>query len=686
VSRPLDCLFTPRRVAVVGASERAGSAGQILWRNLASFDGEVIPVTPSTVTVGGVTTYRTLRDVPGTVDLAVVAVPADAAVDVVADAAAADVGCCIVLAAGFAESGPEGVRRQRALVAAARAGNVLLVGPNCLGVQNLDLGLNASLASGTGTGGGGISVVTHSGSYAMALNALSQDEGIGFSCAYSAGNAADLADHEVITHLANNPGTRVVAVFVESLTHGRAFLDAARRVTSHTPVVVAAVGSSEAGGRSAASHTAALATNRRVWQDVLTGAGVTVVRTGLEMLDAARVLAAGPPPAGPRVAVVTNSGGTGTELADLLTAEGLDLPVLSPHVQRTLAALLPQYAATGNPVDLTPVWARYAELYPQIVDILARSGEIDVVVPVLLHRAAENAEVAAGLVRVRRSLEAEQVNVPLVVCWVAPDRARPQMLALHDGEVPCLPWAERTARAVGHAVRTGDWQRSEPDPPLARPSPRSLPEHATNGLAASGEFLRAQGLPLAPTIGCTSVQQAVDAALHLGMPVVLKVDHPELRHKTDVGGVRTGLSNPDEVAAAASTLLGLAPGARVVVQPQLRGTELVVGALRDATFGPVVAVGVGGVHVELIDEIAFAAAPLQPRDARRLFDRPRLARVLDGWRGAPAVDRAALTELICQVGDVIATYPRIDALDLNPVIATPDGLVAVDWRLVDSSA
>lgn len=679
---PLDCLFTPRRIAVVGASERPGSAGAILWHNLAHFDGEVIPVTPSAASVGGVTTYGTLRDVPGTLDLAVVAVPADAAVDVVADAAAVGVRCCIVLAAGFAESGPQGARRQRALVAAARAGDVLLVGPNCLGVQNLDLGLNASLASGTGRGGGGISVLTHSGSYAMALHALSQDEGIRFSCAYSAGNAAGLADHEVLTYLADTPGTRVVAAFVEALPHGRDLLDAVRRVTSHTPVVLAAVGTSEAGRRSAASHTAALATDRRVWRDVLAGAGVTVVRTGLEMLDAARVLASGPPPRGSRVAVVTNSGGTGTELADLLTAEGLELPMLSADLQRRLAALLPPYAATGNPVDLTPVWALYSELYPQVVNMLARSGEVDVIVPVLLHRAAEDAGVAQGLVRVRASLDADDVRVPVVVCWVAPDRARPQMLALHDGAVPCLPWAERAARAVGHAVRAGAWQRGEHDPPVAQPPGRPVPASAGTGLMGARQLLLSNGLPLVPSVSCATVQQAVEAARSLGEPVVLKVDHPDIAHKSDVGGVRTDLTDTRQVAAAAAFLLGIAPGAQVVVQPQLRGTELLVGALRDPTFGPVVAVGLGGVNVELVNEMAFAAAPLGVRDAQRLLDQPRLARVLDGWRGTPAVDRAALTALIRHVGDFLAAHPQIDSIDLNPVLCTPDGVVAVDWRLV----
>ena len=286
----------------------------MLWRNLTGFPGEVVPVSRTSETMDGHRAYASLRDIPGTVDLAVVAVPAAAALQVVEDAVAAGVGAVVLVSAGFAETGPSGVELQDLLLRTARAGGVLIVGPNCLGVQNCDLPLNASLASGTTGGGGGISLITQSGSYAMAVHAMSSEEGMDFAIAYSSGNRADIDDAEVLDYLRDDDRTEVVCVFTESLGDGRAFLDAARRTTRVKPVIVTAVGRSEAGARAAASHTAALSADRRAWDDVLRGAGVTVTRSGIEMLDAARALRGQPPPAGRRAAIITNSGGTGTEL------------------------------------------------------------------------------------------------------------------------------------------------------------------------------------------------------------------------------------------------------------------------------------------------------------------------------------------------------------------------------------
>lgn len=667
----------------MGASTRQGSPGSVVWRNLATFPGEVVPVTPSASEIDGVTAYRSLRDVPGHIDLAVVAVPASAALDVVRDAAAAGVGACVIVSAGFAETGPEGLGAQLEMVRVAREAGVLLVGPNCLGVQNCDVPLNASLSSGGAAGGGGISVITQSGSYAMALNALSEDEGVRFAVAYSSGNRCDVDDAEVVDHLRLDPRTEVICAFLESLGDGQLFVEVARRTTPVKPLVVAAVGRSEAGARAAASHTAALAANRRAWDDVLSSAGVVVARSGLEMLDAARVLRSQPLPAGTRAAIITNSGGTGTELSDLLADEGVSVPELSAGLRAQLDAILPGYASSANPVDITPVWTRFAELYPAVLDLLARSGEVDVVIPVLLHRSAESREVADSLVDAVRALRADGVAVPVYVCWVARRSAWPVAASLHEAGIPCLEWPARTARAVGHAVRYGAFRRSADALEVPEnPEPRALPPGVGADARATRDFLVGHGVPVAETVVCESVDAAVDAALLLGLPVVAKVDHPDLLHKSDVGGVRVGLATAAEVRAAAEDLLALAPGARVLVQPQLSGLELVVGGLHDPTLGPIVAFGLGGVLVEVLDDVAFAAAPVSAGAASALVARPRGAVMLDGVRGGEAVDRAAVESLVQAVGFLLAAYPDIAELDLNPVLAGPGGVIAVDARLI----
>lgn len=660
----------------------------MLWTNLAGFPGEVVPVSRTSETIDGQPAYTSLRDVPGSADLAVVAVPAAAALEVLQDAIAAGVRAVVLVSAGFAETGPAGAELQDQLTRAARAGGVLLVGPNCLGVQNCGLPLNASLASGMTGGGGGISLITQSGSYAMAVHAMSSEEGLDFAIAYSSGNRADIDDSEVLDYLRGDDRTDVVCVFTESLGDGRAFLEAARRTTRVKPVIVAAVGRSEAGARAAASHTAALAADRHAWDDVLRGAGVTVTRSGIEMLDAARALGKQPLPLGHRAAIITNSGGTGTELSDLLADEGVVLPEFSEGLRTRLAELLPDYASTANPVDITPVWSRFAELYPAVLDILARSGEVDLVMPVLLHRSAEDAAVAEGIVRTVESLRKDGVTVPVYVCWVARRSAWPVAALLQSAGIPCLEWPPRAARAVGHAVRYGEfWQLmpSEPPDPTAVPQ-RLLPPSVGIDAEATYGFLVENGIPMIHTSFVEDSPGAVAAARRIGYPVVLKVDHPDLSHKSDAGGVRLNLTDDDDVAGAASALLSLAPGARLVVQPMSTGVEVVIGGIREPTFGPVVVFGLGGVLVEFLDDVRFAAAPLTAAYAARLVSAPRGAAILDGVRGKPPSDVGALAALVRTVGDLMAAYPDLIELDLNPVLAGQTGCAAVDFRAVTAHA
>ena len=391
----LTAVFEPRRIALVGASDRPGSVGRLLWDNLADFPGEVLPVGQAP-TVGGRPAYPDLRQVPGQVDLAIIVTPAATVPGIIRSAAGQKVRAVVVLSAGFAETGPAGAKLQQEAVAAARAGGVRLVGPNCFGVQNADLPLNASIAAGTPRGGGGVSIVTQSGSYGMAVHALGQDEGLRVAKVFAAGNKADITDAELLGYLRQDPDTRVICLLLESITDARRFFTEACLTTPAKPVIAAVGGRTGAGQRAAVSHTAALAADDAVRDAALRQAGVVRVRTGLQVLDAARALSGQPMPRGRRVAVVTNSGGTGVELADLLADEGLEVPELSPSLQKELRALLPDYGSAVNPVDMTPVWSLFSTVYPAATELLARSGEIDVVVPVLLQRSA-SPEVAVAV-------------------------------------------------------------------------------------------------------------------------------------------------------------------------------------------------------------------------------------------------------------------------------------------------
>ncbi|MGZ4434802.1 MAG: acetate--CoA ligase family protein [Trebonia sp.] len=679
----LAAVFDPRRVALVGASDRAGSMGRLLWDNLADFPGEVLPVCQA-ATVGGRPAYPDLRDVPGEVDLAVIATPAATVPDIIAAAAAKRVSAVVVLSAGFAETGPAGAKLQAEAVAAARVGGVRLVGPNCFGVQNADLPLNASISAGAPRGGGGVSIVTQSGSYGMAVHTLGRDEGLRVAKVFAAGNKADITDAELLGYLREDPATSVICLLLESITDARGFFAEACRTTPVKPVIAVVHGRTRAGQRAAVSHTAALATDEAVRDAALRQAGVARVRTGLQALDVARALSGQPMPRGPRVAVVTNSGSTGVELADLLADEGLEVPELSGPLQDELRALLPGYASARNPVDMTPTWRLFTTLYPATIELLARSGEIDVVVPVLLQRSA-SPEVAAAVRDVVARLRDDGVPVPVYVCWVAPRTADAHASLLQEAGVPCFPWPERTARAVGVAVRCG-LQAGRPPGPAASPPPSPRPAVPVGpGLLApdaARELLAAAGVPVIETVLCDSAAMAVSAAARLGYPVVAKVAHPALTHKSDVGGVRLGLFTADAVRSAAADLLALADGAAVLVQPQREGIELVIGGVRDPEFGPVIMTGFGGVLVEARRDVQLAVAPVDEAQAGALLRSLRGAAVFTGLRGSPPVDLAPVAAMIVAVGDLMAGHPEISELDLNPVLVGASASIAVDWRIL----
>jgi acyl-CoA synthetase (NDP forming) len=694
----LAAVFEPRRIALVGASDRPGSVGRLLWDNLADFPGEVLPVSHA-ATVGGQPAYPDLRHVPGEVDLAIIVTPAATVPGIIRSAAGHKVRAVVVLSAGFAETGPAGARLQAEAVAAARAGGVRLVGPNCFGVQNADLPLNASIAAGAPRGGGGVSIVTQSGSYGMAVHALGQDEGLRVAKVFAAGNKADITDAELLAYLRQDPETRVICLLLESITDARRFFTEACLTTPVKPVIASVGGRTGAGQRAAVSHTAALAADDTVRDAALRQAGVVRVRTGLQVLDAARALSGQTMPRGRRVAVVTNSGGTGVELADLLADEGLSVPELSPALQEELRALLPGYGSAVNPVDMTPAWSLFTTVYPAAIELLARSGEIDVVVPVLLQRSA-SPEVAVAVRDTVARLRADRIDVPVYVCWVAPRSADAHTHLLQDAGIPCFAWPQRTAQAVGVAVRCGVQVREAGQAGHERQAGHVLQAgkgplagkglKAGRGLKAGKGLLAAEaarallvetGIPVIETVRCDSPAAAAAAAERLGYPAVVKVDHPELTHKSDAGGVRLGLANTNAVHGAAADLLALADGAAVLVQRQHQGIELLIGGVRDPEFGAMIAAGFGGVLVEAQRDVQLAVAPVDVGEATAMLLALRGAAVFGGLRGHAPVDLGPVAALIAAVSEFMADTPEIAELDLNPVLVSAAGCTAVDWRI-----
>ncbi len=673
----LDCLFNPARVAVVGASEQPGKVGWVLWRNLSSFEGELIPITRSSATVGGIRAFPSLLEVEGNLDLAILAVPARAAPAIARQAAARGVGALVVLAGGFAETGEEGAALQAELVEAA--GPVRIVGPNCFGVQNMSQRLNASITPAGDHEPGGIALITQSGAYGMAIHAMAPDEHLRFGKVYSSGNKADITDDEVIRYLHRDPETEVICLLAESVTSGAELSSAIRAASPSTPVVVAKTGRSEAGARAAQSHTGSLATNQSIFQAAMDQAGAITVRSGLEMLDVARVLAGQPLPGGNRAAIITNSGGTGVEMVDMLADEGVEVPTLSAPLRGRIAERLPAFASAANPVDMTPIWPRFAELYPWLVDLLARSGEVDLVIPVLLQRAAMD---EANLTAIRETVErlrADGVEVPVYCCWVAPRAERAKAGILQEAGIPCLEWPERTARTIGHVTR---YARNRPAilprPVLPLPRPTGLPPGPVPPMEAAS-LLAGLGIAIAPSRVCRSAAEARSAAAAIRGPAVLKTAETSVAHRTELGGVRVGLESPDEIAAAYRDLSRLGP--EVLVQPQLSGLEMMVGGLRDPSFGPAVMTGLGGTVVELLQDVTFALAPVTEEEAIGMIERLKGFPLLCGYRNRPPVELGPLAAVIAGVSRLLASHSDIAEMDLNPVMVTETGAIAVDWKI-----
>jgi len=680
-----EALFAPKRVAIVGASASPGKTGALFLRNLtagdAGFAGKVVAIHPSAGEILGCPAYPCLTAVPEPVDLVIIVTPPEVVPGIVEDCGLARVPVAVVISGGFAESGPDGVARQRNVVHAAAAGSVRLLGPNCFGVINTACGLNASLSIGL-PNRGGISLITQSGAYGMAAFSRSLEDGSGFAKIAALGNKADLDEADLLEYLGRDPETRVVAMLLESIEDGRRFFDVATAVSAQKPVVVLKTGRHPGAQRAAASHTAALTSDVAVTVAAFRQAGMQVVEDGLALLDVAASLDKQPPLRGRNVGIITNSGGTGVELTDLLEAKGLAVPALSPGLQAAIASYLPPHGSAVNPIDVTTDWGRFAVMYEATIDALMNSEEVDAVVPILLQRSALLPEVADAIIAAIRRARQRGSLKPIHVCWVAPRSAAANRDKLLAAGIPCHAWPAATAAVLAATALSPARSRPTLSAETSVPFPASASDAGWVTSATAFTLLQQAGFPVAHWALVLDAGEAAVLAEKMSFPVVLKAERSGLVHKTEAAAVRLNLQNGVAVMRAFEDFRNQLGAGPAILQRQLEpGIEFVIGARRDRSFGPVIMAGLGGIWVEALEDVAFRLAPIDAGEALAMLDELKGRKMLTGARGSAPLDTLRLAQLIAGLSQWFCAAAWLAELDLNPIIAHGGAYTIADARM-----
>lgn len=695
--------FWPRSVAVVGASRDRSAIGfRILDAILQNhFQGAVYPVNPKANEIAGVAAYPSVRAIPEPVDLAIIAVPRDAVLTVIDDCAARGVRAVVVITANFAETGADGRELQKRLLERVRGYGMRMIGPNCMGLLNTDprVQLNASFAP-IFPPPGRVAMSSQSGALGLAILSAAKRFRLGLSTFVSVGNKADVSGNDLLQYWEEDEGTNVILLYLESFGNPRRFARIARRVGLRKPIVVVKAGKSQAGKRAAGSHTAALAASDVAVAALFRQTGVIRAETLEEMFDLAAGLGSQPLPPGRRVAVITNAGGPGILCADACESAGLAVPELSAELKQRLACFLPAAASCNNPVDM--IASASAEQYGRAVECVLSAGEIDALIVIYIPVGlVENEAVSGAILRaVAAARQAGARDKPVLACIMAEEGTRTQLVGGNE-RIPAYVFPESAANVLGKAAAYAEWRKQplgiipefeDMDLDLARRLCREAVQQRGAGWLTPREtleLLTAVRLPVGPGGVAASPEEAVALAQRVGFPVAVKLASHTLVHKTEIGGIFLNVADEGGVRAAFAAMRDklqqtnqLAAMEGVLVQPMVAGgVEVMVGVSQDPLFGPLVAFGLGGIHVEILADVCFRVTPLTDRDAAEMVRSIRGHRLLEGYRGHPAADLDALQEVLLRISRLVDEVHEIGELDLNPIFAFAPGQ---GCRIVDA--
>jgi acetyltransferase len=710
---PLDAIFAPKTVAVIGASEKPGSVGRnLLWNLITNpFGGTVFPINPQHSSILGIKAYSTIFDVPEKIDLAVIATPASTVPKIIADGVDAGIKGAIIISAGFKEVGEKGLALEQEILQQAHRGKIKIIGPNCLGVMNPISGLNATFASKMALPGT-VGFISQSGALCTSVLDWSLQENVGFSAFISIGSMLDIGWGDLIYYLGDDPHTKSIVIYMESIGDARSFLSAAREVALTKPIIVIKAGRTTAAAKAAASHTGALTGNDAVLDAAFRRCGVLRVNSISDLFDMSEVLAKQPRPQGSRLTILTNAGGPGVLATDTLIENGGELAAISPEIMSSLNEILPPQWSHNNPIDI--LGDADPQRYKKALEIITKDPNSDGLLVILTPQAMTDPTQIAEQLKPYVQMSGK----PILASWMGgADVAAGQQILNRQG-IPTYAYPDTAARVFSYMWKSSYNLRGIYETPVL---PTFTCDANTRNCAKveniiqaaktakrtiltefeSKEILAAYGIPIVAGCIAESADKAVECAENLGYPVVLKLYSQTITHKTDVGGVQLNLQNAESVKLAyqnietsvkqkakAADFLG------VTVQPMIKtdGYELIIGSSLDPQFGPVLLFGAGGQLVEVFQDSSIALPPLNTTLARRMMEQTKIYKALQGVRGRKSIDIAALEQLMVEFSQLVVEQPGIKEIDINPLLAIPPtpihpgGLIALDARIVLHSA
>ncbi len=696
----LDTFFSPKSVAIIGASRDPEKLGYAVLDNIlkADYPGKVYPINPKADEVLDLKAYKSVLEVPDPIDLAVIVIPARFVASVLEECGQKKIPSVVIISAGFREAGREGLEQELELVEIAHKHDIRLIGPNCLGVINTTAPLNATFAAGMPPGGP-IAFMSQSGALGTAVLDMAMAGHIGFSKFVSLGNKADVSEIDLMAAWGEDTDSRVILMYVEGVPDGQKFIETAKKVTRNKPVVAIKSGVTASGSRAVSSHTGSLAGSEAAYKAAFNQAGIIRATSMEALFDYARAFAYQPPLKGDRIAIVTNAGGPGILATDALERAKLQIPRLGQKTTEALMAYLPGAASAANPVDV--LGDAMADRYEHALKLVLKDDTVDGVIVIVTPQAMTEIEDTAHAV----GRIAKDSDKPVLGCFMGESRISAGIDVLWQYGIPNYPYPERAAAALSamSAYRQEQERRIFGVVPIdvdKRPVEELFERVREQGRVSIGdaeawEVLKAYSFTVPKTRLAKSPEEAVEIAEEFGYPVVMKVASPDILHKTDVGGVKVNLRSPGDVRDAFDLMIYRAgryvPGARVwgcQVQEMVRGgREVLLGMSRDPQFGPLVAFGLGGIYVEALKDVSFRVAPFSPREADEMVREIRAYPLLEGVRGEPPADHAAMVDALLRISQLVTDFPEIVELDINPLMVFEEGrgAMAIDMRLVLSS-